>query len=298
VVILAWSIFTMLFEPVLTRPASPLALEYAWTVLLTVTAMASLAMMVLGFDPQLPRIWLRPAIVVATIAIAAGWGMLLAVLPTSALRLAHIGVTVVAALVPATVTLAVLLVDSGDLRLSWPVAAWLAVVAALGVLMGIGRTSLVVAGGIAIMTLSAAGVWVMADEQWAMFAAAAPLSAAAGAVMLAAFRLVGPHSSAGLMLALTAISALVVGQVVAVPLSWALLGDVPTATGTVFAAGRLQAGLTLAITSVAAAGSWVLHRRLVAPPDGGGPVGSAASQHRATVDLQDLTGGEARLRRG
>jgi hypothetical protein len=296
-VIVAWSVLTMLFEPVHKRPASPQALQYAWTVLLTVAAMASLVMMVLGFDPQLPRIWLRPAIVVATVAIAAGWGLLIVVLPTTALRLAHVGVTVVAATVPATVTFAVLFVDSGEVRLSWHVVAMLAVVASLGALAGTRRASLIVAVGVTVMTLSALGVWVMANEQWAMFAAAAPLSAAAGAVMVGAFRLAGPHSSASLMLVLTAISAFVVGQVVAVPLSWALMGDVPTATGTVFAAGRLQAGLTVAVASLAAAGSWVLHRRLVAATGADEyPGGSAPSQHRATVDLQDLSGGEARLR--
>jgi hypothetical protein len=172
----------------------------------------------------------------------------------------------------------------------------LAVVASLGALAGTRRASLIVAVGVTVMTLSALGVWVMANEQWAMFAAAAPLSAAAGAVMVGAFRLAGPHSSASLMLVLTAISAFVVGQVVAVPLSWALMGDVPTATGTVFAAGRLQAGLTVAVASLAAAGSWVLHRRLVAATGADEyPGGSAPSQHRATVDLQDLSGGEARL---
>lgn len=298
-VIVAWSVLTMLFEPVHKRPAPPQALQYAWTVLLAVAAMASLVMMVLGFDPQLPRIWLRPAIVVATVIIAAGWGLLVVVLPTSALRLAHVGVTVVAAMVPATATFAVLFVDSGEVRLSWPVVTLLAVVAALGALAGTRGASLVVAAGVTIMTVSAMGVWVMADEQWAMFAAVAPLSAAAGAVMVAAFRLVGAHSSAMLMLVLTAISAFVVGQIVAVPLSWALIGDVPTATGTVFAAGRLQAGLTVAVASVSAAGSWVLHRRLVAATGAHQQFArSTSSQHRATVDLQDLASGEARVRRG
>lgn len=299
-VIVAWSVLTMLFEPVHKRAAPPQALQYAWTVLLAVAAMASLVMMVLGFDPQLPRIWLRPAIVVATVIIATGWVLLVVVLPTSALRLAHVGVTVVAAMVPATATFAVLFVDSGGVRLSWPVVALLAVVAALGALVaGTRGASLVVASGVTIMTLSAMGVWVMADEQWAMFAAVAPLSAAAGAVMVAAFRLVGSHPSAMLMLVLTAISAFVVGQIVAVPLSWALIGDVPTATDTVFAAGRLQAGLTVAVASVAAAGSWVLHRRLVTATGAHQQFArSTSSQHRAAVDLQDLASGEARVRRG
>ncbi len=262
VAILGWSVLTMLVEPVRPpRPRLPSSAE-SWWALLLVCAVVLLLTTMLGFDPQISLVWLRPIVILATAALGVGWALIVLVLATAS-RLAFVGATVVAGLVPTTVTLAVAVVNqpAGGVSVSVVMALGAATVAG-GVVGSRGRSA-AVPFGLAVTALAAVAGWVMSDSPWLMLGAVAPLLAAAAVVLVGSLQLVVTDPEASRLIGFAVICAVVVGGVVAVPLSWAMLGDVPTGLADIRAAGRLYAGLTVAASSLAAAWTWVLRRRLL-----------------------------------
>jgi hypothetical protein len=95
-----------------------------------------------------------------------------------------------------------------------------------------------------------------------MAASVGPLVMVATAVVVSAIRIVGIGGSASRLVGLAVVGSLVLGQVVAIPLDWAMLGDLPSSGKEMIASGRLDAGLTVAVASLAASWTWVVSRRL------------------------------------
>jgi hypothetical protein len=265
-VVVAWSVLTMLVEPVPAPGSVSAPWEHPWSALLLLCAVAALMATLLGFDPQIPLVWLRPIVVTATAIVGAGWALTAVVVPGLRVRLAYVAVIAVAWPVPATAMFAVGVADAGHSAVGWPVLAVLVVAAAGGAVLGAPGHTAVVPLGLALTAVSAAATWVMSDEPWVMVAAVGPLVAFTTAVLVTAVRLVASDMHASRVIGLALIGSLVLGQLVAVPLDWAMLGNVPSTAGEMMASGRLDAGLTVAITSVAAAWSWIVHGRLVRRP--------------------------------
>ncbi|MBA2559639.1 MAG: hypothetical protein H0V07_07055, partial [Propionibacteriales bacterium] len=285
-----WSVLTMLVEPAGVTGTAWSSWEDSWSVLLLVVAVALLLTTVVGFDPRFALVWLRPTVIVATAAAVAGWGLVMIVLPTQTARLAFVGVAVVGWLVPATATFAVARTDGEPARVGWLVVAILVVAAVGGAALAACGQLAVIPVGLAVMSVTAAAGWVMPMSHWAMLSAVAPLLAAAAAVLAGGFRLAATDSEASRLVGLAAVCALVLGGVVAIATSWAMLGDVPVDADGFQAAGRLYAGLTVAVTSVAASWTWAVRGRILESVRVADR--SATAEHGSVIDLGDLADGE------
>jgi hypothetical protein len=136
------------------------------------------------------------------------------------------------------------------------------VAAAVGVAIGYRGSTAVIPVGFALMVVAGCGIWVMPTGQWVMLASVGPLVVVGTAVLVSAVRMVGDGGPASRLVGLAIVGSLVLGQVVAIPLDWAMLGDVPSSGREMIASGRLDAGLAVAVASLAASWTWVVRRRL------------------------------------
>ncbi len=273
--IIVWSLGSMLVEPVPPAgPADRRGWEDSWSVLLLLCAVSTLLATLVGFDPTISPVWARPVVIAATAAVAGGWALVGLLLPSVTVRLAYVAVSAVTWLMPATLSFSVGLADSGPGRLGWPAVYVLLAAGAAGAVVGWLGPLAVIPLGLGVAALSCLPVWAMSEGSLAMSASTALLTAAATAVMAGALRVIAPDSRATRWIAMAAICALVLGQLDVVPLSWAMLGDIPVTVDGMQAAGRLWAGLTAACASVAAAFTWVACGRILgsAAPGGSPPV--------------------------
>jgi hypothetical protein len=261
VLIVSWSLLTMLVEPVPDPDPTWASWRSPWWALLLLSSGAALVTAILGFSPELPLVWLRPIVVTATAAVVTGWVLTTRLVPDPSARLAYVAVSAVSWVVPATAMFAVGAAD-GDAGVAGTVSVLLLAAAGGGVAIGYRGSTAVIPLGFALMVVAGCGVWVMATRPWVMLASVGPLVVVATAVLVCAVRVAGPGGPASRLVGLALVGSLVLGQVVAIPLDWAMLGDVPSSGGELIASGRLDAGLTVAVTSLAAAWTWVVRRRL------------------------------------
>jgi hypothetical protein len=181
--------------------------------------------------------------------------------PDPSARLAYIAVSAVSWVVPATAMFAVGAADA-DTAVTGTITVLLLLAAGCGVAIGYRGSSAVIPVGFALMVVAGCGIWVMATSPWVMLASVGPLVIAGTAVLVSAVRIVGYGGPASRLVGLAIVGSLVLGQVVAIPLDWAMLGDVPSSGREMIASGRLDAGLTVAVASLAASWTWVVRRRL------------------------------------
>jgi hypothetical protein len=261
VLVVSWGVLTMLVEPLPEPRRAGAHWEEPWWAVLLVCAAAILLATLLGFDPQISLVWLRPIVITATAVVVAGWGVAALVIRDQSVRLGYVAVSAVAWILPATAGFAVDVAASHG-GPGWPITVLFIALAAVGAAVGSRGTSAVVPIGFALIATAAVGTWVMSDEPWVMFAAVGPLVGLGTAVLVTGMRVVGSDPYAVRLVAMALISSLVLGAVVAIPLDWAMLGDVPGNPGDAFASGRLDAGLAVAVASLAAACTWVVRRRL------------------------------------
>ena len=250
-VILVWGALTMLTEPVRAVVRSDGDWESAWSALLATTMGGILAIMVLGFDPQLQSGWLRPLILLTTAGVTAGLAAVAVIVPDPNVRVAYVCMAFVALCLPVTVQLLVIVADDRPSRVSWGLATLLALTTVLGAAVGARRPSLAPTA-LLVVAAGCAGAWVMPSAPWAMAAGAVPLTIGAGATFGAGARragatAVGWRFSAGAVLAIVLLSTIAAGA-----LSWSLAGDLPTDTASARAAGRVLLGLTFALAVLAA----------------------------------------------
>jgi len=261
VAIVSWSLLTMLVEPVPHPDPTWASWRASWWTLLLLACGAALVTAVLGFSPQLPLVWLRPIVVTATAAVVTGWMLTARLVPEPSARLAYIAVSAVLWVVPATAMFAVSAADAARGVTATIIVLFLAA-AAGGVAIGYRGGTAVIPVGFALMVVAGCGVWVMATRPWVMVASVGPLVMVATAVVVSTIRIVGVGGSASRLVGLAIVGSLVLGQVVAIPLDWAMLGDLPSSGKEMIASGRLDAGLTVAVASLAASWTWVVSRRL------------------------------------
>jgi hypothetical protein len=261
VAIVSWSVVTMLVEPLSENTRAGAPWEDPWSAALMLCAVAVLLTTLLGFAPQVSLVWLRPVVVTATAAVVAGWGFAAYVIPGLRVRLGYVAVSAVAWIVPATTSFAVDVagVDGG---IGLPIVVLLVVLASAGAAIGGQGRSAVIPVGLALTAVASVATWTMSAEPWVMVTAIGPLVAFATAVLVTGVLIVATDPHAIRLIGLAVIASLVLGSVVAIPLDWALLGDVPGNSGDAIASGRLDAGLSVAVASAAAAWTWVASRRL------------------------------------
>jgi hypothetical protein len=261
VLIVSWSLLTMLVEPVPDPDPTWASWQGSWWALLLLSSGAALVTAVLGFSPQLSLVWLRPIVVTATAAVVAGWMLTTRLVPDPSARLAYIAVSTVSWVVPATAMFAVSVADA-DSGVTGTITVLFLVAAGCGVAIGYRGSTAVIPVGFGLMVVAGCGVWVEATRPWVMLASVGPLVFAGTAVLVSAVRIVGYGGPASRLVGLAIVGSLVLGQVVAIPLDWAMLGDVPSSGRAMIASGRLDAGLTVAVASLAASWTWVVRRRL------------------------------------
>ncbi|MDX6318638.1 MAG: hypothetical protein QOD35_2038 [Nocardioidaceae bacterium] len=261
VLIVSWSLLTMLVEPVPVPDPTWASWQASWWALLLLASGAALVTAVLGFSPQLSLVWLRPIVVTATAAVVAGWMLTAKLVPESSARLSYIAVSAVSWVVPATAMFAVS-VAGADKGVAGTITVLFLVAAVCGVAIGYRGSTAVIPVGFALMVVAGCGIWVMPTGQWVMLASVGPLVVVGTAVLVSAVRIVGYGGPASRLVGLAIVGSLVLGQVVAIPLDWAMLGDVPSSGREMIASGRLDAGLTVAVASLAASWTWVVRRRL------------------------------------
>ncbi len=211
-VLVSWGVFTMLVEPVPVPTTSASgSWEDPWSALLLLCAVAVLLTTLLGFDPQISLVWLRPVVVVATAVVVTGWAAAGLLLPDLQVRLAYVAVSVVAWVVPATAAFAVSVADRGRGAVGWPIISLLVVAALVGAGLGVRGRFGIIPAGLAIMSAAAGAAWVMSDQPWVMVAAIGPLVALATAVLVSGLRIVGGDAQASRLVAIAVIGSLVVG---------------------------------------------------------------------------------------
>jgi hypothetical protein len=288
-VIVAWGVFAMLVEPAV-QPAASRAWQSPWTVLLVASVGAGLVATLLGFQSDIALVWLRPVVVVATVAVAAGAAVALATLPHRTARLAFVGLAVVTGLVLPTATFALSGVSDPSAPPGWTgvVLTTLAAVAgAAAAALWPRQRLLVVPLGLLSCAASAVAVWVISDATTPMTVAVGALLAGAGAVVCGCLLAVSTDGDARGLMGFVLVCGLVLGSLVAVPLSWALLGEIPRQPGQLWAAGRLLAGLAVAASGIGAAYTWIIRGRLLAAAGLQGRR-SAPGPPDPAVGLQDL----------
>jgi hypothetical protein len=293
VLLAAWGVLTMLVEPVPVRDPASASWDDAWSAVLLLSAAAVLLTALLGFDPQISLVWLRPVVVLTTAALVTAWLLAGLVIPDLQARLAYLSVSAVAWVVPSTTAFALGAANGGGDAVGWPILGLLVAAAVVGAVVGSRGLVDVLPIGFTLTAVAAAAAWVMSDQPWVMVAAVGPLVALATAIVVTGVRIIGSDQPASRLVAFAVIVSLVLGQLVAVPLDWAMLGDVPDTVGATMASGRLDVGLTVAVTALAGAWTWVARGRLLRRQAAGSVL--TAAQHGSAVDLQDLASGEAGL---
>jgi hypothetical protein len=291
VLLASWGVLTMLVEPVPVRDPASASWEDAWSAVLLLSAVAVLLATLLGFDPQISLVWLRPMVVVATAAVVTAWVLAGLVIPDLRVRLAYLSVSAVAWVVPSTTAFALSVANGRGDAVGWPILVLLVAAAVAGAVVGSRGAVEVLPVGFTIAAVAAAAAWVMSDQPWVMVAAVGPLVALATAIVVTGVRIIGSDQPASRLVALAVIVSLVLGQLVAVPLDWAMLGDVPDTVGATMASGRVDVGLTVAVTALAGAWTWVARGRLLRLRAAAS--GLTTAQLGSAVDLQDLPSGES-----
>lgn len=250
--LVVWAVANMLDEPPRKWDRSDAGWTKSWLGLLALLGMAGLAVMVVGYEPGIAPIWLRPVVVVATGVVVAGLLMVSALIPERDSRLGYLAAVVVALCAPTCVQLLMGVADAGSSRVTGFAVAALVASGWLGALLGWWRPERALVSGLLVIAVSAAGGWVMPASPWWMVLACGPMLIGFGMALFAALRLANTCSAGLRFTALGFLGALVVGLVAQIPLAWALTGDTPTGASAQ-SAGRVFLGLTFALAVPVAA---------------------------------------------
>ena len=260
--VVCWSALTLLLEPARERSSPGLAWDSAWTSLVVAASVPPVVVMLFGFEPDIRLLWLRPLIVVGSALALVGLALTCLAVPTVAARIGLVAAGVVALCWPVCIGLLLVTADAGASRVSaWGVTS-IALAAGCGAALGCWRPGTGVVAGLMLVAAAAAGAWVMSATPWPMVAAAGPMAAGAGAALVGGLRCASGDLTGLRLVGAATASTLVLGSLIAVPLSWALGGGVPDTEEAARAAGRVFLGLTFALAVLAAAYSSTLFRRL------------------------------------
>lgn len=251
--LMAWAVLTLLLEP--HRPVGPATAgwENTWAALAVLVVASGTLVMLVGFQPDPTVFWVRPVALLGTgLAVcgfvACGW-----LVPDAGTRAAYAAVVAVTFVGPSCLH-ALLLASS---EASGPLTAWLAVVFAVagmaGVVAGWRWARVFVVGGPVISAAAAVGGWAMPANAWVMCAAAAPLAFGVATTGAAGLRLSAVSRMSLRLVSLAGLAAMLLGLLLAAPLTWALGAALTEQTAGARAGGRVLLGLAFALLVVVAA---------------------------------------------
>ncbi len=263
--IVVWSMASMLLEPDLAQWGRP-GLENAWSGLILVVLGAALVAMLLGFAPEISLIWRRPLILGTAVLVVLCWSAVLAGMADRWVKLALLCVGTVAAAIPALVQLTLAVSDAGSSRAGLAPVVVMAGAAVAGAGAGWRWPEKLAVPALLLTATGAAAAWVVPDQPWWLTAAGAPLLVGGAATLACGLAVAMHHPAALRLVGFGAISALSLGLVFAIPVGWALTGSAPVSTDATRAVGRVFLGITVAATVLAAAYASILLGRLRSGP--------------------------------
>lgn len=261
-VVVGWSVLSLLREPPQQPAMSRPAWDSAWASLVGAVAVPTLAVMLLGFEPDVPLVWLRPLVLVTCAVAVIGLALTAFAVPTAATRVGFVAAVAIVLCWPPCVALLLVAADAGPTRVSPLAVAVLVSAAVCGAGLGSWRPGVGVVGGLVVVAVAAAGAWVMPANPWLMVASGAPMAAGAGGALLGGLRRVAGDRAGVRFVGAATVCTLVLGSLIALPLSWALEGSVPDAEEEARNAARVMLGLTFGLTVLAAAFTSTLLRRI------------------------------------
>lgn len=261
-VLVLWGAWSLVAAPVSSVEAVG-GFRDAWLSLVLTQVVLYVVVMLIGFDSHLRLYWLRPVVIIASSLALAVWLMVSVLLPNAAAKIAFLSVSFVAASVPAVEQLLFVVARTGEsARVGVAALPVLVVAAVVGGGIGLVLRRRAVIGGLVVVALGCAGAWLVRGESagWLVVLA---LLAGAGCAVAVGGLIVAMESPATLRLvAFASLSALVVGTGIAVPLGWALIGDLPTGHREAVATSRVLAGLVYSLAVLLAGYVTVVGRRI------------------------------------
>ncbi len=253
-VLVLWSALSMLIEPPRAGAGGGVeSWETVWSGLLAVGGASGLLVMLLGFESDVSRSWLRPLVIFGVAVVVVALAAVILALPSVSTRIAAAGVTVTGLCVPSCVQLAMVISDAGKERVGWQVVSILVAAGLAGVALGWAFADRAVAPALLVVAGAAAGSWVMPDGPWLMTASIAPMLLGAGAALAAGVRLAGADAMSWRFVAMLVVTVVMVGVTISIPLGWSLAGAVAANVDDARAAARVFVGLTFAAAVMAAA---------------------------------------------
>jgi multidrug transporter EmrE-like cation transporter len=219
--------------------------EDAWTALIVAVVIPLVAVMLLGFEPDVSELWLRPLVIVVVAVAVLGLSVACFSMPSSAVRVGFAAVSIVLLCWPASIGV-LLLATSRSTELSRVLVG--VIVAAVGLGAGLGPQwpARGIVGGLLLLSVGAAGAWAVPESRLLLAVPVAAMAGGASAALLGGLRF-GLESPLGVRLVgAGAFSALTLGVVLALPLSWALGGGLPVTTVAADADAKVLLGLTFA----------------------------------------------------
>lgn len=262
VLLVGWSAVSLLVETDSPdRPSADEGSEDAWTALLLAALLPTVAVMLIGFEPDISTQWLRPLVIVVCAVAVIGLGLACFSMPSPAVRVGYVAVGIVLLCWPACLSL-LLLATREEARQSRLVLGLMGAALAVGAALGGWRPAVGVIGGLLLLAAGAAGAWGLPGSHVLLAVPLAAMAGGAAAAVLGGLRF-GLTSPLGVRLVgAVAVSATILGVLLTVPLGWALGGSLPGSRATAGADARVFLALTFAAAVLGAGYAATLTYRL------------------------------------
>jgi hypothetical protein len=228
------------------------AREDPWTALVLAAGVPLVALTLLGFQPDVSRLWLRPLVIVVVAVAVLGLSVACFSMPSAHVRVGFAAVGIVLLCWPASIGV-LLIATSRSAELSRVLIGVIVAAVALGAGLGTQWPTRGIGGGLLLLAAGAAGAWAAVPaRQLLLLVPVAAMAGGAAAALLGGLRsgLVSPLTSR--LVGAGAFSALTLGVELALPLSWALGGSLPVTPAAANADARVLLGLTFAATVLVA----------------------------------------------
>ena len=263
IVVAGWGIATALARPPQARSATGAGWRQAWWALGAAVAALCVLTALLGLDPGLRLFWLRPVVFVGAALALAVWVLVSMVVPTPAGKVSFLAVSFVAAAYPTASQVLVLAeARTGALPPAAASSALAIALAAAGGVLGYRRPRRAVVGGLVGFGVTAALAWPGFGSGWLPVALVALLGGCGSAVVAGGCSLALESEAALRLTAFAFVCGLGAGLLLATPLSWALLGDLPVTAAAARADARVVVGLVFSAAMLVAAHAAVVGHRV------------------------------------
>lgn len=240
------------------------AAEGAWTALLLAAALPMIAVMLLGFQPDIEADWLRPLVIVLCAVVVLGLGFACFSMPSPGVRLGYSAVGIVLLCWPPGIGLLLLTSSSSASATRLTLGVALGAIA-VGTALSVWRPDAGVVGGLLVLAAGAAGAWVLPAAHLLLAIPVAAMAGGAAAAVFGGLRFALESPLGVRLVGGIAISTAVLGVGLALPLTWALGGDLPASPQTASADVRVFLGLTFAAAVLGAGYAATLTARADSP---------------------------------